>query len=185
MITPEVRRAIEQEIRKHMNIILSGQAGANSVTTETIDNLYPEMPSMTDRPIMHPYGFVSRAPAKTISVTARQGENPGNRLILGHRDAARPQLESGESGIYNLNGYEVRLKGDSIVLGKNGTFETAVVGETLVTLLSNLITELSTHTHLGNMGAPTSPPQNSVAITNLKTQYLDNEAILAKDGGAF
>lgn len=185
MITPEIRRFIQQEIIRHMNVILSGSAGDATVNSETIESLYPGMPSIPDRPVMHPYGMASVAPKNTISVTARQGENPGNRLVLGHRDSKKPTLQTGETAIYNLNGYEVRLKGDSIALGKGGTFETAVVGETLVTLLSNLLTEISTHTHLGNMGAPTSPPQNTASFTNLKTQYIDNNKILAKDGGRF
>lgn len=185
MIPAEVRRFIEHEIKKQMNVILSGSAGENTAMNETIENLYPGMASVQTRPVMHPYGFASRAPRNTISVTARQGENPGNRIVLGHRDANRPEIENGETSVYNMNGYELRLKGDSIVVAKGEDFETCVVGETLVELLDSILTELTTHTHLGNLGAPTSPPQNAANFTNLKTQYLANEKILAKDGGRY
>jgi len=86
---------VRKEIERQLNVILSGQAGANTSTeNETIDNLYPGMPSIESRPVMHPYGFVSRAPRKTISVTGKQGAGPQNRMTLGHRDSLDRRLDA-------------------------------------------------------------------------------------------
>lgn len=184
-MSPEIRKFIQDEVKKQVNIILSGQAGANTQFVETIDNLFPGMPSILNRPVLHPYGYVSRAPQGTLSVTARMGDHAGNRMVIGHRDANRPAVGPGESAIYNVNGYEVRLAAGTVQIGKNGTFETAVVGDTLVTLLSQLLDLLATHTHIGNLGAPTSPPQQASDFTQLKSDFVANERILAKDGGRF
>ncbi len=109
MIESDVQRFIREEIKRQLNVVLSGQSGDNAdVETETIDNMYPGMPSITKRPVMHPFGFASRAPKKTISVTAKQGAEPTNRMVLGHRDSLRPKdLGEGDSVIYSSDGKSV------------------------------------------------------------------------------
>jgi phage gp45-like len=104
----EMLRAIRQEVARQLNILLSGQAGVNTAEKETIDNLYPGSPSIKDRPVMHPFGFVSRAPRGTLSVTGRQGAGPENRLVLGHRDSKRPaDVDEGEAVLYASDGKTV------------------------------------------------------------------------------
>jgi phage gp45-like len=98
-----------------MNLITSGQAGSNTTTTQDIDNIYPGHPTIPDRPIMHPFGFVSRAPQGTISVTAQQGAHPGNKLTLGHRYATPPEVAPGESAIYTDDGTIIRLKKSGLI----------------------------------------------------------------------
>lgn len=186
MTDSEARRFMKMEIERQVRIILSGSAGDNNQFSETIENLYPGSPGIPARPVMHPYGIVSRAPRGTLQVTARQGEHSGNRLILGHRDANRPALEEGETAVYNVAGYQVRLNKASVTIGKGGVFETMVVGETLAQLLGDLIELLAMHTHSnGNEGAPTGAPLEAADFTQLKTQNIDNGKILAKDGGRF
>jgi phage gp45-like len=112
--------AIRKEVRRQLNIILSGAAGSNASTeNETINALYPGSPQISDRPVMHPYGLASRAPAGKIQVTARQGSDPQNRIVLGHRDDLRSGLgiESGETMIYASDGKTVLA---SIKLGSTG-----------------------------------------------------------------
>ncbi len=104
----EMVRAVRQEVARQLNVILSGQAGENTAEKETIDNLFPGSPSIKDRPVMHPFGFVSRATKGTISVVGRQGASPENRLVLGHRDPKRPtDLEEGEALLYASDGETV------------------------------------------------------------------------------
>lgn len=113
MISPEDLRKIRNEIKTQLNIILSGSAGANdSIENETINSLYPGTPPIAARPLMHPYGLVSRAPESTIQVTARQGADATNRMVLGHRDKLRAALglDEGETCIYSSDGETILSK---------------------------------------------------------------------------
>lgn len=186
MMESDLLKYIRDEIRKQVHIVLSGEAGTNTVESEDIQNLLPGMATLVQRPVMHPYGFASRAPAKTIQVTARQGEHPANRLVLGHRAADRPQdLEPGECAVYSLGKFTLRMKNDKLELGKDGVFEEMVMGQTLKEFLVALVDAILVHTHLGNLGFPTSVPLNSATFTTLKDNNLTNEKILSKDGGRF
>jgi hypothetical protein len=180
MMTPDDRKFIKEEIARQVNIILSGQAGANTVQTETIENLFPAMPSILRRPVMHPYGLVSRAPRGTLSVTARQGEHAGNRLVLGHRDKDKPQVAVGEVQLYNQFGQAIYLKNGSVHLGVAAASNPAVVGNELKAMLQELLTLLANHTHIGNVGAPTSPPIQSGQFTSIKSGQVDNNNILSQ-----
>lgn len=120
-MSPDLQRFIRQEIQRALNVILSGQAGDNdAVETETIDNMYPGSPSIADRPVMHPYGFASRAPNGTISVTAKTGADAHNRMTLGHRDKVRKLLDlsEGDAVIYSSDGAlvlaSITLSGDVV-----------------------------------------------------------------------
>lgn len=180
MLAGDVRRFIQQEIARQVNVILSGQAGANTVSTETIDNLFPGMPGILDRPVMHPYGISSRAPMGTISVTARQGDHAGNRITLGHRDANRPSVEEGEVQLYNEFGESIYLANGKIHIGKATASDPAVLGDELKSFLTDLITWLTNHTHIGNLGAPTSPAQQLADLQQIKALNITNDKILSQ-----
>ena len=182
---PEVKREIKREIERQLNIITSGEAGATTSTTEDITNWYPNMPTLPARPIMFPYGYFSRAPVGTLSVVGQQGSHPGNKLTLGHRDSAPPFHGIGESSHYSFGGYEVWMANTDIWIGKGGTYEHMVVGESLVALLTAVLNAIVSHTHEGNLGVATSPPLNASAFTALIGQYLSNNYILASDEGRF
>lgn len=185
MLDQETRAEIKREIEKNLNIILSGLAGVNTMTAEDITDWFPNAPTITQRPVMHPYGFSSRAPLKTLQVVGQQGSHPGNKLVLGHRDAAAPSVSVGESVQYSVGGYQVVCKNSEILIGKGGVYERAVVGDTLVALLTAILDAVVAHTHLGNLGYPTGVPINASDFTDLITQYLANNKILATDGGRF
>lgn len=179
------KRWVIDEIRRQLKIITAGQAGSTTMTTETIDNLMAGHPSIPDRPIMRPYGFASRAPVGTISVTAQMGEHPGNKMTLGHRDKDAPSIEEGESVQYSMGGYRVKVQNGEIFVGKGDDLEHMVVGETLKEFLITLVAALVAHTHIGNLGFSTSPPENAMDFTQAQTDFLDNDKILAKDGGRY
>jgi phage gp45-like len=182
---PEMRREIAREIKKQMQLLFSGEAGVTTMLTEDIANLYPGMPTITARPISHPYGFASRAPSGTLQIVGQQGDHPGNKVVLGHRDADKPAVDVGESVQYSLGGYRVVCKNGEIFVGKGEDLEHMVVGETLKQFLISLVSHIVAHTHLGNLGYPTSPPQNAADFTSDQTNFLDNDKILAKDGGRY
>lgn len=180
MMSPEDRKFIREEIARQVNIILSGQAGANTVQTETIDNLFPSMPSIVNRPVMHPYGIVSRAPRGTLSVTARQGEHAGNRMVIGHRDKNRPDVGSGEAALYNQFGQQIRLENGEIKIGSAAASKQAVLGPELKAFLTEFINAFISHTHVSSApGAATSPASSVASAVAAKGGYLDNNLILS------
>lgn len=187
MMDAEQTRFIRDEIRRQMNVILNAESGQNDTQTETVNKLFPGMPGINSRPIMHPFGFVSRAAQGTISVIARIGDHFGNRMVIGHRDKNRPSdLAEGESAVYSVGGYTVKIANGKVQLGKGGTYETAVVGETLAELLGKMLDEILKHKHICSApGAFGSPPDNAAQFTQQKADYVSNNKILAQDGGRF
>lgn len=177
----EMKKLIKDEVAKQMNILLNGQTRTADVQTEGIDNLWPGCPTVPDRPLVLPYGFAGRAPDGTLNFTARVGTHAGSRYVIGHRDANRPTVEVGESALYSMGTYLVRVFNDKIQIGKGEEFETVVVGDTLATFLGDLLSLIATHTH----AAPGSPPTTAALFTQLKALYIDTQKILAKDGGRF
>lgn len=186
MTDSEIARMIRQEVERQVNVILPGRSQDSSKFTESINNMFPGMPGITARPIMRPFGFISRAPDDTTQVVGRMGSHPANRLVLGHRDQNAPDPgEKGESIVYSIGGYQVRVLNGQIQLGKNGTYETMVVGDTLKEFLLALLQAIIQHTHIGNLGVETGVPLNLEAFNNAKENFVDNSKILAKDGGRF
>lgn len=180
MITPELRVFIRKEIEKYANVILSGQTNNAQTHTEDINNLYPGMPIIQNRPKMEPYGFSSKATDGTIQVTARQGENFNNKMVLGHRDKNKPtDLATGESVHYSSGGskayarndsYDIEaavsnIKADLIKLGSEGASDPAVLFNELKTLLEQILDAIAQHTH-GGMTIP--PPDNAGDFTAFK-----------------
>jgi hypothetical protein len=187
MIDSELQRYIHTEIVRYTrDIVLNALSKDSKVLTEGVDQLFPGMGPQDDRPLAHPYGFASKAPDGTLSVVLRQGDHVGNRMVIAHRDPARPvDIAQGESVQYSKGGYEVRVKNGKIEIGKGGTFETAVLGDTLQKILVAILDAIVEHTHLGNLGFPTSPPQNAAVFTQIETSQVQNGKFLAKDGGGF
>ncbi len=119
---------IRREIATQLQIILSGATAATQVNdvvgTESIDHSPPGMPTIEGRPLAHPYGMVSRAPVGTVQVVAQQGNYPGNRIVLLHRDKNRPSLNAeGEVMLYDKFGNQVWMQDGKIVVKLDGTME--------------------------------------------------------------
>jgi len=60
--------------------------------------------------------------------------------------------------IADRNGNKVILGRTGIRIGSGGAVESLVLGTTLAVNVASFLASLSTHVHVGNMGAPTSPP---------------------------
>lgn len=176
----QVRYLIREEINKALNVILHGVTGNSTKETEDIEQLFPDMPTITSRPVMHPYGLVSRAPKGTISVVARIGEHFGNRQVIGHRDKDRPDLESGEVVLYDENGHRIQLKKDKIQIGSGSSSNPLCLGDETKKALSDILQALIAHTHVTSApGAPTSPPINAAQFTAVKASPVDDEKMLS------
>lgn len=115
----EMARYIRREIEKQMNVILSGVAGNASEQYEDVGQLFPAMPVITNRPVMHPFGMSSAAPDGTLQVVGRQGEDKGNRLVLGHRDKNKPSCAKGEAVLYDAFGGKIQLRSAGMEFTKN------------------------------------------------------------------
>lgn len=186
----QIRRLIETEVKRHLDIILHGSAGTNTQESEDIDSLYPGMGTIVKRPIMHPYGMASRAPKETISVVVKVGDHPGNRMTIGHRDSERPDdIQEGELVLYNELGQRIYLKVGKVLIGSSSADEPAVLGNVLVDMLTDLIGFIDSFAgtvETGPIAITTTPgnpaPTHPVVIAALtalraqlalsKTQYL-------------
>jgi len=175
-----LRFMVRREIERFLNVVLHGSAGENTAETEDIEELFPGMPTIEARPVMHPYGLVSRAPKGTISVVARIGEHCGNRQVIGHRDKNRPTVGSGETVLYNQHGQRIRLEAGKIRIGSDASGDPVVLGTETRQMLSQALAAIISHTHTSSApGAPTSPPLNSAAFSSLKASPVDDGAMLS------
>ena len=76
------------------------------------------------------------------------GANSGNAIAL---DATGVTVE-------DANGHQIVMSPSGIQVGSSSAAEPLVLGMQLTTEFAKFIIALATHTHVGNMGAPTSPP---------------------------
>jgi len=182
MLDAEIRREIRREIKNHLNIILNCQLGESTTEDQEIEQVFPGAPKLNKRPIVHPYGFVSRAPKGKLGVSAQVGEHIGARIILGVRDDARADmsfLEDGEACLYSENGEKIVLRNDRTQLGSENADNPVVLGNEIKDLLSQLIAILKAGTICltTTPGNPTAPnPTVVVQLTNLEATYLTSAA---------
>lgn len=159
MITASDMAWIRREIARQVSIVMHGKTADTNIDdaagTESIDACPPGAPTIEGRPVVHPYGLVSRAKKDTIAVVARVGDHPGNKMVLGHRDANRPKLgAAGEVALYDAFGNRILLQDGKIVvtlddkleLGAGATKEAARKGDAT---LINATTDAAFFTWLG------------------------------------
>jgi hypothetical protein len=180
MLSPDIKREIRREIRTYINIIMNCNLGESTTEDQEIDQVFPNAPKMDKRPVVHPFGLVSRAPQGKLAVTAQVGEHPAARIILGVRDLNRKDivLDEGEVCLYNEFGQKIYLKKDKIELGANAT-NPAVLGNELKDLLSQLIGIMKAGTLVlsTSPGNPTAPnPPIVTQLTTLETNLLNTAA---------
>ena len=174
MIDAEIISYIRSEIKTYVNLVLLGQTGNTTKDSEDIVNMYGGHPTMSKRPVMHPYGFVSRAMPDTLSVTCRAGDHPVSRIIIGHRDADRPDVSlPGEVILYNAYGREIRLNALSIQIGSDGADEPLALGNKLNDFLDQLLTKLQAFTVICTAPGNASIP-NPAVVADLAAFKLLN-----------
>ena len=179
MISSEIKRLIREEIKRYTDIVIGSQAGPNTRYTESCQNMASVYPNI-EYPIAHPYGYCSRAAAGTVNLTVRQGDRPDNRIVISHRDVNRPEINGGEVLLYNEHGQRIYLENGNIRIGTMDTDNKAVVGNELKSMLQELITLISTHTHITSApGAPTSAPNEATQFLEIKANNVDNDEILS------
>lgn len=175
----ETARFIREEIKRQLNVLMTGVAGDNDGLNETIENLYPDMPDIEDRPIAHPFGLASRAPSGTLSLTGRVGDHPGNRTILGHYDEDRPDdLGEGETVLYNESGERIYLKDGEILIGSADSDEAMVLGNVLKDFLDGVLGDLLDAPIIGTcaVGPVVLSPALRLLLVAKRLQYLTLDA---------
>lgn len=181
MTDGELLSFLRKEIKKQVNIVLAGLSGQNTSVSEDINSQYPGSPVVPARPVMHPYGLVSRSPTGTVQVVARVGDHPGNRMVLGHRDAARPTIAQGETQLYNQFGQAIYLKNGEVHIGTAANTNPAPTGNELLAMLLEFVADYKAHQHIGNLGVATPlSPDDVTAADQLKANHLDNKLIVSK-----
>ena len=68
------------------------------------------------------------------------------------------KIEDNNGNTVTLGKSSITVEGSKILIGAGASSEMLLQGQTLVQLLTTLETNLIAHTHVGNLGAPTSPP---------------------------
>jgi len=184
MLDAEMIRLIRAEIR--VQIASIGHAivrSSDTSTTETqaLEQNYPGSPKMLPRPVAHPYGFASRAPDGTIAVTGRVGEHPGAIVTLGHRDAARADMDllEGESSLYSQNLHGTWARSDKTQVGSPTADNPLVLGTEVLELLTAIVDTLIA----GTGGLTTSPGSPTAPNPTIVTQFneLKSRLISAAD----
>lgn len=182
MIDPEIVAFVRAEIARAANVILVGRSANATTQKEDIQELFTAMATIEKSPVMHPYGFVSRAKKSTTSVVARQGDHIGNRVVLGHRDDDRPAIEAeGEVMLYNANGDQVYLKSgkvivtsDEVHLTKENPSDAMALASVVNSNFDAIVAYLGNVTAGGNTLVPPPLPANlqisDVASTKVKAE---------------
>jgi uncharacterized protein involved in type VI secretion and phage assembly len=82
------------------------------------------------------------------------GKNTGNKITM----------EQSGLKIEDKNGNQVLMGASGIQVGSSSASEFFVLGTQFAAKVAAFITSLGTHTHVGNMGAPTSPPMAPITL---------------------
>lgn len=83
----------------------------------------------------------------STGITITDGKNNGNEI----------KLASGGITV-KTSGTEIKLGATGVQIGGSGATEPLILGTQFMTNVTSFLLSLSTHTHVGNLGAPTSPP---------------------------
>jgi uncharacterized protein involved in type VI secretion and phage assembly len=100
--------------------------------------------------------------ASGISIS--DGQNGHTVILDGSGITITDGQNSGNSAVLDSQGMTLKGAGTTLVVGSSGVkigagaAEPLVLGNALKAALDNLVLSLNTHTHVGNLGAPTAPP---------------------------
>jgi uncharacterized protein involved in type VI secretion and phage assembly len=102
-------------------------------------------------------------------VTVTDGANATNKITMAS-DGVTVEDKNGNQIVMESSG--VVIKSSGVLVGSDSAAEPFVLGQTFMSNVSTFITALSTHTHLGNLGAPTSPPMSPLnLVVPLSTKH--------------
>ncbi|SET51670.1 hypothetical protein SAMN05216326_13216 [Nitrosomonas marina] len=89
----------------------------------------------------------------------------GNKVIM----------EGSSITVEESSGNKIILESGGIKVGSDGASEPFLLGNTFLSNFSSLVNTLATHTHLGNMGAPTSPPTSPIMFVEAGVKSMKHK----------
>lgn len=125
----------------------------------------------------HTIQFEDAAGQETVLIV----EATHGHVIALDKDGIKIGQAGGKQEIL-LEGDTITLRGPGIRIGGAGG-EPLVLGDTLAGLLKEFVTGLKSHTHLGNMGAPTGPPVPTIAPLEAKINTILSKKHKIEDAG--
>ena len=97
-------------------------------------------------------------------------------------DGKNDKITAKSKSIETLGSDSNRVHGKKVKISKSPTSEPTepfVLGNVFKEMMDKLLTAISTHQHIGNMGVPTPPPLNSAEFTSLKSSPIGDKKILS------
>lgn len=89
----------------------------------------------------------------------------GTKLVIKSPRSSITLTDNGEKST-------IDVEADLVRLGSNEATEWGVLGDKLESLLQNMILQFNTHTHTGNLGAPTSNPVTQMEYSDVKSEKV-------------
>lgn len=179
MTESDVITLVRKILRKELVPTLMGVLVSNQDQLRITMQRFASEGSIPNLRNIQPFGVASRAPAGTALLVSPVGNDPSHLNVIGAFDANRPSLEDGESMLYDAYGHIVYLSQSKMQFGSKSSSENMVLGQVFKTMMDTLLTAIATHTHIGNLGYQTTPPDNAADFTNLKASPIDDDAILS------
>jgi len=176
----EIIRLIRQVIKQELAPILMGSVVSNeSSSRSTIQRFATESPIGNLRSIQ-PYGVSSRAPAGTQGLIVPVRSDPTHLNLVGHFDEGKPTTNDGETILYDAYGHVIYLSQTKMQFGSKSSAQNMVLGQIFKTAFAKaLLDQLQLETHTGNLGYPTSVPNNAAQYLEIENSPIDDNAILS------
>lgn len=89
------------------------------------------------------------------AITISDGAN-SNKVVMDSNGITIQMKDESNEVVLTSSG--IALVSKAVMIGSDSASQPLVLGTQLLTALTNLLTYLTSHTHTGNLGAPTSPP---------------------------
>jgi hypothetical protein len=97
-------------------------------------------------------------------------------------DGKADKITAKSKTVETLGSATNRVHGDKVKISKSPTSEPTepfVLGNVFVQMMQKLITAISNHQHIGNLGVPTPPPINKAEFESLKSSPIADKKILS------
>lgn len=98
-----------------------------------------------------------------------------NGTIIEDANGNKVTMDSGSITIEESGGNKIILESGGIKVGSDGAGEPFLLGNTFLSNFSTLVNTLATHTHVGNMGAPTSPPTSPIMFVEAGVKSMKHK----------
>lgn len=180
MTENDIYRLVREIIRQEIAPIAMASIVSNADQMRTTFQRTASDSQFSNARNILPYGISARAPSGTDALSVPIGGNATHVNVVGHFDENRPSVNDGEVMIYNEFGQAVYLKNGSVHLGTPAGSHPVNLGDIVKSVLSQFLALYANHTHIGNLGYETAPPDNASDATALKSSPVDDGGVLSE-----